>query len=287
MAMAYPEAVCLRNQMADVLVGKEIAAVSVEDTTKVEGSWRFGSITQSPAVFRRRLKGGVITGADSVANSVFLPTTTGNALVLGYLSGKVLYHPPSGSLPKRNCLRVRFSDDSHLSVTISMWGLIRVLNDEERRAYVAKWYGRAVEPNSKAFTWTGSREAAANIDDPKLTVKKFLHAFEPGYYVSGLDAGYAQEIPYRAKIHPKRKLISLSLDEQRACYRTVNAVMEEAIRKGGRHSEPNLFGEPGGFVPHVCRQTLGQPCPECGTPIAKFAFEGGTCYVCPGCQREA
>ena len=79
MTMAYPEAVCLRKQMAKTLTDKEIADVDVFDITKVEGSWRFGSIDQPPDVFQRRLEGGVITGAESVANSVFLSTSTGHA----------------------------------------------------------------------------------------------------------------------------------------------------------------------------------------------------------------
>lgn len=160
MAMAYPEAVCLRKQMAEALVGKEIAGVDVLDITKVEGSWRFGSIS----------------------------------------------------------------------------------------------------------------------------VKKFLHASEPGYYLSGIDSGCAIEILHRAKIHPKRTLASLSLDEQKACYRSVNVVTKEAIRKGGRSSETDLYGRPGRFVPRACKDTLGQPCTECGTAIVKFSFEGGSCYVCPECQ---
>ncbi|MBT4817041.1 MAG: hypothetical protein HON70_15170, partial [Lentisphaerae bacterium] len=218
MAMAYPEAVCLRAQMAGALVDKEIASVDVLDITEVKGSWRFGSINQPPDVFRQRLLGGVITGAESVANSVFLPTSTGCALVLGYLAGRVLYHPPGETPPKRSCLRLRFADDSQLSVTISMWGLIRALNDQERREYVTKWYGRAIEPNSKECTWGGFRDAVSEVQDAKLSVKTFLHAFEPGYYVSGIDSGYAIEILHRARIHPKRKLVSLSPDEQESCY---------------------------------------------------------------------
>ena len=50
MGMAYPEAVCLCDQMPKALVGKEIADVSVVDISEVEGSWRFGSIDQSPIV---------------------------------------------------------------------------------------------------------------------------------------------------------------------------------------------------------------------------------------------
>lgn len=47
MAMAYPEAVCMRDQMADALAEKEIVDVSPVDITKVDGGWRLGSITQA------------------------------------------------------------------------------------------------------------------------------------------------------------------------------------------------------------------------------------------------
>ena len=285
MTMAYPEAVCLRKQMAKALKGKEIADVSVEDVAKSGGSWRLGSIVQAPKVFQRRLHRGVVLGAESVANSVFLTTSTGCSLVLGYTTGNVAYHEPGEDLPTRRCLSVRFADDSHLTVTISMWGLIRALREGERPAYVAKWYGRGIEPNSKRFTLKGFRDAAAAIDDPKLSVKKFLHAFEPGHYVSGIDAALAQEILYDAGVHPKRTLASLTPDELKACHRSVNKVTKAIIRQGGRSTEFDLYGRPGGYVPHVCRATLGQPCPTCGTAIEMLKFEGGSCYVCPHCQE--
>jgi len=270
--------------MADTLTGKEITDIDVVDVTKVKGSWRYGSVTQSPGEFRTRLQGGRITAVQSVANSLFLTTTTGHILVLGYLSGSALYHEPGQALPKRSCFRAEFTDDSQLSVTISMWGLIRVLDAAEKLDFVARWYGPAVEPTSKQYTWAGFCAAAKGILDAKLSAKKFLHAFEPCYYVAGIDSGYAIEILHRAKIHPRRTLASLNLDELKACYSHVNAVMKEAICRGGRASEVDLFGHPGRFIPHVCKDTLGQPCHECGTPIEKFKFEGGSSYVCPKCQ---
>jgi formamidopyrimidine-DNA glycosylase len=162
--------------------------------------------------------------------------------------------------------------------------LVRALSHDERGAYVTRWYGRAVEPHSEQYTWQGFHDAVSRTEDTRLSAKKFLHAFEPGYYVSGLDSGYAVEILHRAKIHPRRRLLSLSLDEQRACYDSVNTVTAEAIGKGGRRSEVDLYGRPGGFLPHVCRARLGHPCLACGTPIEKLRFEGGACYLCPNCQ---
>jgi formamidopyrimidine-DNA glycosylase len=254
------------------------------DITEAGSNWRYGSIIQGLQVFRERLLNGAITGVDRVANSVFLNTDTGYALALGYLSGRVTYHPPGQDAPAKSCLRLRFADGSGLSVVVSLWGLVRALNDDERAAYVSRWYGRAIEPLSERYTWDGFQGAVAQVEDAKLSATKFLHAFEPGYYVSGLDSGYAIEILHRAGIHPKRKLASLSLDEQRACYDGVNTVAREASDQGGRYSEVGLYGQVGRYVPHVCRARLGQPCLECGTAIEKLRFEGGACYVCPHCQ---
>lgn len=284
MAIAYPEAVCLQRQMEEVLVGKRIAEAIPLDITKVDGSWRYDSIAQPPSAFADALNGGTVKGIDRVASSVFIRTDTDHSLTVGYLSGRVIYHAEGDPLPKRRCLTVRFEDGCHLSVVISLWGLIRVLKAAERPAFVEKWYGRGIEPASRAYTWTGFRDAAGESSDPKLSVKKFLHDFGPGYYLSGLDAGYALEVLHHAGIHPKRKLVSLTGDELRACYQSVIDVVKQAIQEGGRRNEVDLYGQPGGYVPHVCRERLGEPCLECRTPIVKFSFEGGTSYACPSCQ---
>ena len=52
----------------------------------------------------------------------------------------------------------------------------------------------------------------------------------------------------------------------------------------GKRIERDLFGQPGRFTPHVRKETVGQPCRECGAIITRAQFEGGACYVCPGCQ---
>ena len=118
----------------------------------------------------------------------------------------------------------------------------------------------------------------------KLSAKKLLTSRMPVYYVDGLGGGYVGEILYRAELHPKLKLHSLTDDEPEAYYQAIGEVTAEAIEQGGRWNEQDLVGDPGGFVPHVCKDTLGQPCPKCSVPIERFRFEGGYTYVCPGCQ---
>jgi formamidopyrimidine-DNA glycosylase len=283
-ALAYPEVVCLSQQMASVLVGRRIAGTWVVDVGWTAGQWRYGSIDQLPATFADRLDGGRVTAVDRVANCLFLCTDRNTVLALGYVSGRITHHGPHQVTPARSCLRVVFDDGSQLAVVVSLWGLIRALSAEEVPSFVARWYGPALEPNSAAFTWAGFRAATAAVADPRLSAKKFLHAFEPGYCVSGIDSAYALEILHHARIHPKRALSSLTGSEQRACYASVNRVAAAAVQARGRASEVDLYGEPGGYLPHVGAARAGQPCLECGTPIEQFRFEGGACYACPACQ---
>ena len=42
--------------------------------------------------------------------------------------------------------------------------------------------------------------------------------------------------------------------------------------------------KPGDKTVYVVHDRLGEPCPQCGTPIARVDFEEHTIYYCPSCQ---
>ena len=54
--------------------------------------------------------------------------------------------------------------------------------------------------------------------------------------------------------------------------------------RGGRNTEKDLFGRPGGYAVRLSRNTCAEPCPRCGGPIVKEAYLGGAVYYCPHCQ---
>jgi formamidopyrimidine-DNA glycosylase len=276
----------MRDQMRETLVGKRIERVFVEDKGKYAGTIRQTLLTQPPEVFRRRLEGGTITGAENVSQTLLLAVDTGYVLGLGAIYGAIRFHATAETLPKkqRPCLKLDFSDETYLTVVITLFGEIRVLGVEGDDAYHTNQDPRLVTPDSERFTLEGFRAALAEEDIAKVSAKKLLTSRMPVFYVDGLGGGYVQEILYRAQIHPKRKLRSLTADEQEAYYRAIVEVTAEAIEQGGRYNERDLFGQPGGFTPQVRKETLGEPCPKCATPIERFRFEGGYYYVCPGCQ---
>jgi len=282
--LEFPEIVCIRKQLQKTVAGKRIADAVVEHKDTFAGTVRETMVTQVPEEFSRRLNGATVARVDNRSSFLLLSTNKKSTLLIGDLVGSIRFHDSDKGVPKKACLHLGFSDGTSLTVVVALFAQIRVFNDKELTAYLKEWLGQSVEPMSKQYTWQGFRKAVAAAGGKKISAKKFLTSCFPTYYVSGLGGGYVGEILYRAKIHPKRKLASLSLDEQKAYYRCIDEVVREAIKQGGRRSEKDLLGQPGGFMPHVCKDTLGTPCPECGALIEKLSLEGGASYVCPGCQ---
>jgi formamidopyrimidine-DNA glycosylase len=53
---------------------------------------------------------------------------------------------------------------------------------------------------------------------------------------------------------------------------------------GGRDTEKDLYGNPGGYPTILSKNTFGNPCKKCGSKIVKEAYLGGSVYFCSGCQ---
>jgi formamidopyrimidine-DNA glycosylase len=70
-----------------------------------------------------------------------------------------------------------------------------------------------------------------------------------------------------------------------AMYDAVKHVLAEMTAQGGRDTERDLFGQPGGYRTVLSKNTVGTPCPACGTVIQKEAYLGGAIYTCSGCQE--
>lgn len=83
---------------------------------------------------------------------------------------------------------------------------------------------------------------------------------------------------------PKRKLATLGDADAERLFRMLKSVLREMTDRGGRDTEKDLFGKPGGYAVQLSRNTCAEPCPVCGGPIVKEAYLGGTVYYCPGCQ---
>ncbi len=124
-------------------------------------------------------------------------------------------------------------------------------------------------------------QAVRRESKPILSVKAFL-ATEQRF--PGIGNGVLQDILFEAGIPPKRKVGTFTEAEWDRLLHTTGSVLRKMWEKGGRDTEKDLFGSPGGYRTKLSKITYRSGCPVCGGPITKEAYLGGSVYYCPVCQ---
>jgi len=107
--------------------------------------------------------------------------------------------------------------------------------------------------------------------------------------IAGVGNIYADELLFRAGIHPARRINSLSDDDWQNLYKATQAVLSEAIKHCGTtfDSFRDGYGQPG--ANEVNLKVYGreeQQCLRCCESIRKIRLEGRGTHFCPGCQPE-
>ena len=191
------------------------------------------------------------------------------------------YHEDTSSLPKKHQMLIVFEDDSALTLTVRMYGGILCFKEGEAENEYYLVAKEKTSPLSDAF----DRAYFDGLIEPeemgKLSMKAFLATEQR---IPGLGNGCLQDILFNAKLHPKRKVVSLNEGEKDVLFQAVKDTLAQMVREGGRDTEPDLFGQPGGYATKCSKNTVGQPCAVCGTPIQKASYMGGSIYFCPTCQ---
>lgn len=102
--------------------------------------------------------------------------------------------------------------------------------------------------------------------------------------IPGLGNANAQDILFRARLHPRHALADVDAGDRQALYEAIVTTIREAIDLGGRYDENDLYRKPGRFVRQMDARAAGRPCPVCGTTVPKIQHLGCACYFCPSCQ---
>ena len=106
--------------------------------------------------------------------------------------------------------------------------------------------------------------------------------------VTGIGNIYANEILWRARIHPERAAVSLTPGELGRLYQAMRSVLRSAVAHRGTTLRNYVDGEgkPGGFQSHLAvHEREGEPCPNCGQGIIRLKTGGRSSFYCPGCQH--
>jgi len=268
-----PEAVVIAQQITQTLGGKRVAS-AVANASPHKFAWYTGD----PAEYNGRLAGKTVSTAAGIAGNIEIHV--GDMLLV--ISAPIHYHVAGEKRPRKHQLLVEFGDGTAISSSAQMWGGFFCFPAGEKGG--PGDYGIAKmrpSPLTDAFD-RAYFDSLFNAETPELSAKAFLATEQR---IPGLGNGVLQDILWTARIHPKRKMGDISEKAIQDMYQAVKGVLAAMTAQGGRDTERDLFGHPGGYKTILSRNTVDTPCPVCGTNIAKEPYLGGSIYYCAGCQR--
>jgi formamidopyrimidine-DNA glycosylase len=138
---------------------------------------------------------------------------------------------------------------------------------------------------------------ALEIDREELAarLKRTARGIKPALMDQKLLAGigniYADEVLFRARVHPERRASGLKAAEVERLHEAISHVLIEAIVAEGSSFDAGyrtVMGLAGGFLAQNAMYGRGgKPCPACGRPVMKTriaGLAGRPTHYCPSCQ---
>lgn len=266
-----PEATVIARQISATLTGKQILH-AVANTSPHKFAWYSGD----PAHYDHWLAGKTIQGAAAFGNHI--EVQAGDRTLV--LSTPVKYHTPEAKRPPKHQLLLELADGSAVTCTVQMWGAMLCLAQGEAGPLMDYPIARQ-KPSPLSEAFDRAYFAHLTVETDALSAKEFLATHQR---IPGLGNGVLQDILWQARIHPRRKMSELSAAQLEAMFRAVKGILADMAARGGRDTERDLFDCPGGYKTVLSKNTVGAPCPACGSVIQKEAYLGGAIYFCPGCQ---
>ncbi len=270
-----PECAALSRQLNETVLGLKIV-----DAAAGSAPHGFAFYTGEPTRYAAALSGRTVREARAFGG--ILEVRMDGLLLLFNDGANLRYHPPGSPAPEKHQLVLRFDNGSALTCTVQMYAGIHLCSEDR---YHSVYHQAAREkPSPLGEDFTKDYFLAMASQSGKLSAKAFLATEQR---IPGLGNGVLQDILFLARIYPRTKVSALSPEALSGLYRQVTEILREMTRLGGRDTEKDLFGQPGGYATLMSRNALEKPCPVCGGRVQRMSYMGGNVYVCPECQPIA
>lgn len=269
--LELPEVLTLAGQLKQEAAGKSVAYV-LPPAKPHKFCWFSGD----PADYEPALKGRRVITAEGFGIFVELSFEGGGKLCFN--DGVNVRLCPQEKVPGNYQLVIGLDNGMALAFTVAMYGSILLHNGDLENEYYQK-SREGISPFTEDFPgyfWDRAKESS-----PGLSAKAFL-ATEQRF--PGIGNGTLQDILFAAGIHPKRKMGTMSQEELGHLLECTKDILREMTAQGGRDTEKDLFGRPGGYRTEMSKNTWKSPCPVCMGPLTKETYLGGSVYYCPCCQ---
>lgn len=284
-----PEVETIRTDLEKNIIGKKITDVdflwegtlkemSVTDFKKIVIGKKFVATGRRAKNIYTELEGGVYL--------LFHMKMTGHLIYTDNCwkvdeKGKWIRHEQKESPmydPLNQYIRVIFSlsGDKILAFSdLRKFGYLKLL-DKEGLKFALSNYGP--EPLGKDFTFEYLKDL---LSRKSLAIKKVLMDQS---LIAGIGNIYADEILFKAKIHPLTSANKFNPSETKKLYDSIKDILTKAIKLRGTSTSDfrDTEGKKGRFgeTLSVYRRT-GLPCPNDGTPIERIVVGGRGTHFCP------
>ncbi|MEW9123506.1 MAG: DNA-formamidopyrimidine glycosylase family protein [Thermotaleaceae bacterium] len=270
--LEFPEVINIAGQLRKHVQGKRVSHV-FPPTKEHKFCW----FTGSPEEYDAALSGSTIESAEGFG--IFVEMSFNNGKRLCFNDGVNVRLINKDKEPKNYQLLIIFEDDTALVFTVAMYGGIILHDGNYDKEYYVK-SKLAISPFSDEFE--SYYRNLMESSKATLSTKAFL-ATEQRF--PGIGNGVLQDILLMAHIHPKQKIGTLSRMEQDNLLFSIVSVLRNMTDKGGRDTEKDIFGLPGGYITKLSKNTVASGCVQCKGSIVKENYLGGAIYYCPFCQK--
>ncbi|MDQ3856904.1 MAG: Fpg/Nei family DNA glycosylase [Actinomycetota bacterium] len=211
-----------------------------------------------------------LAGARRRGKHLLFPTDDGDLVLHVHLmtAGRLAYVVPGGKRPKTPAFQLEFADGGALVLTEA---------GAKKRARVGLYRPDAVDAELGHLGPDALALDAGRLGEILARESRRLHPLlRDQRAIAGIGRAWANEILHRARLSPYA--LSTELTDEEA--ESLAGAIGETLSKG---LELRLRGA-GDAKAYRIHDRFGQPCPVCGTPIARVDFDEHTIYYCPGCQ---
>lgn len=264
-----PETTLLARQLNEALPGRAISSVEIRQPK---------CLNVGPAAFVEHTTGktfGEVTVRGKWILADLRPGQVRLCLNLG-MGGEVLLIAPETAMPEKWVVRMGLADSHLIAIRFWWFGYVHLALP----GVSGPWDELGPSPLAMScaeFRRILRRSPAAGVKSLLLDQRR----------IAGVGNVYVQDPLWMARVHPMRKVRSLTDDEIDALYKALRERLELAVANNGSRHELDIYGRPGnwGKEEYFVAYRGGEPCPRCGTPVAKIKTGATSTFICPECQR--
>lgn len=276
-----PEVEVVRRDLEKEVVGKKIRSAEVRNT---KNAMRIIRRHPRRRDFEDALKGAKISKIDRRGKYILMYLDSGKILVthLG-MSGQLL----------KTRSKAETENHTHVVIDFTVGGQLRYVDprtfgemfvtEPDEDGGIKELINLGHDPLEEAIPW--------QIFSETLSAR---HAKMKGLlmdqkFICGLGNIYSDEVLFASGIRFDRPSQELSAQEVRRLYRSIQEILQDAIRYRGTSADDeqyrDLYGEIGQYQDVLkVYQREGMPCRRCRTPIERSRWSNRSTFYCPQCQ---